>query len=376
VCDALERHTLAQGGTGYYVPTGHLVYVQVATGTLMAMPFDLQRLQVGAATPVAVAQGILAEGEGAHYSVSSNGLLAYVSGRSSLDDRTLVWVDRKGKADPLNAPGRPYEVPRLSPNGAHVAFMTRGPTYDVWVYNLARGNATKLISEGSNQFPIWTPDGKRLTYRATRAGTRNVFWRTADGSEAEERLTSGIGNEAPSSWSSDGQVLLYTVAIEAVDILAFGLPERQTTSFLQTAFVETAAQFSPDGLWVAYHSNEFGRQEIYVRPYPGPGAKWQISTDGGTEPVWNPNGGELFYRNGNKMMVVDVTTKPAFAVGTPRVLFTGDYLPASTMYPNYDVSRDGRFLMVQRNAEEPATPTRIVVVLNWFEDLKRLVPAM
>ena len=121
-----ERRMLAQGDTGYYVPTGHLVYVQTATGTLVAVPFDLTRLQVGAAAPVAVAEGILSGGEGAHYTLSGNGLLAYVAGRSDFDDRTLVWVDRQGKAEPLQAPGRPYETPRLSPDGEHVAFMTSG----------------------------------------------------------------------------------------------------------------------------------------------------------------------------------------------------------------------------------------------------------
>jgi eukaryotic-like serine/threonine-protein kinase len=161
------------------VPTGHLVYMQLATGTLVAVPFDLAHLQVGATPPVAVAEGILTK-EGSHYSVSGNGLLAYVPRGFNVDDRTLVWVDRQGRADPLNAPGRPYETPRLSPDGQHVAFATAGATYDVWVYDLARGNATRLVSEGSNQFPIWTPDGKRVTYRATRVGTRNVFWRMAD----------------------------------------------------------------------------------------------------------------------------------------------------------------------------------------------------
>jgi serine/threonine-protein kinase len=126
---------------------------------------------------------------------------------------------------------------------------------------------------------------------------------------------------------------------------------------------------------VAYPSDESGRHEIYIRPYPGPGAKWPISTDGGTEPVWNPTGRELFYRRGNKMMVVDVAARPVFAAGRPRLLFTGDYVPAETTYPNYDVSPDGRrFLMVQRSAREHATPSQIVVVLNWHEELKRLVP--
>lgn len=368
-----DRQMLVHGGPGHYVPTGHLVYVQLATGTLAAVPFDVERLQVGAATPVALAEGILTE-EGSHYSVSNTGVLAYVVGGSYIQDRTLVWVDRQGRPEPLNAPGRPYETPRISPDGQHVAFMTSGGTYDVWVHNLERGTSTKFVSQGSNQFPLWTPDGKRLTYRATRVGTRNVFWRMADGSGNEERLTTGNGNHAPSSWSPDGDVLLFVSAAEGLDIMALRFPERVTQPFMQTPSLETVPQFSPDGRWVAYVSDESGRLEVYVRARER-GAKWQISTEGGTEPMWNPNGRELFYRSGNRMMAVDVTIEPLFEPRRPRPLFTGDYVPATTMYPNYDVARDGRrFLMVKPSPREHATPTQIILVLNWQEELKRVVP--
>jgi Tol biopolymer transport system component len=370
-----ERRMLAQGDTGSYVPTGHLVYVQPATGMLVAVTFDVTRLQVGASAPVAVAQGILPGGEGAHYTVSGNGLLAYVAGRSDFDDRTLVWVDRTGKTEPVNAPARSYEIPQVSPDGLQVAFMTSGATFDVWVYNFARGSATKLTSEGSNQFPIWSPDGKRLTYRATRAGTRNIFWRMADGSATEVRLTTGEESHAPGSWSPNGQVLLFTDAKVGRDILALSLRDRKVQPFLQTRSSEAAPRFSPDGRWVAYVSDESGREEIYVRPYPGPGGRWPISTDGGTEPLWNPRGRELFYRKGNKLMAVDIAFQPTPVAGTPRLLFTGDFLPASTPVPNYDVAGDGRrFLMVQPSAREKAASTQITVVVNWFDELRRLVP--
>jgi serine/threonine-protein kinase len=151
------------------------------------------------------------------------------------------------------------------------------------------------------------------------------------------------------------------------------LKDRKPQPFVQTAAVETAPRFSPDGHFIAYNSDESGRAEVYVRPYPGPGGKWQISTDGGTEPVWNPKGRELFYRSGNKMMAVDVTTEPTFSVGKPKMLFEGAYIPTPRSFPDYDVSPDGeRFLMLK--STEQSAPAQINVVLNWFEELKQKVP--
>jgi serine/threonine-protein kinase len=371
-----ERRIIVHGDTGYYVSTGHLVYVQPETGALLALPFDVTRMEVGTAAPVTIADGILSGPEGAHYAFSGDGLLAYVGGLDNVDDRTPIWVDRSGKTEPLTAPGRPYEILRISPVDDQVALGTRGAKYDVLIYNFARGDITKVVSEGSNQFAIWTPDGKRLTYRATRAGTRNIFWRMADGSGLEEQLTTGKGTHTPGSWSPNGQVLLFTDSSLGRDILAYKRSDQKTERFLAMPSInEGVPQFSPDGNWVAYVSDESGREEIYVTAYPGPAQKVPISTDGGKEPVWNPNGRELFYRSGSKMMAVDIATQPAFARSRPRELFRGDYVPMAGPGSNYDVSRDGRrFLMIQRSARENATPTQIVVVLNWFEELKRLVP--
>jgi eukaryotic-like serine/threonine-protein kinase len=301
-------------------------------------------------------------------------MLAYLAGPPAVD-QALVWVDRRGTPAPSGAPVRPYQTPRLSPDGEQVAFMTPGATMDVWVHDFRRGNATRFISEVSNQFPIWTPDGKRLTYRATRAGTRNIVWRMADGSGTEERLTTGKGNHSPDSWSPDGQVLLFTDSAEGGDILALRRADHKTQPFLRTEFLEGAARFSPDGRWIAYVSEESGRREVYAQPYPSPGGKSQISMDGGAEPVWNPNGRELFYRAGKKMMAVEVATKQSFVADRPELLFTADFVESPWWMANYDVSRDGRrFLMVQPSPQENATPAQITVVLNWFDELKRLVP--
>ena len=194
-----------------------------------------------------------------------------------------------------------------------------------------------------------------------------------------ERLTTGARVQNLTSWSGDGQLLAFFEPGTNTqrDIWVLQMSDRKVQLFLQTPFNEGAASFSPDGHWLAYLSNESGRPEIYVQPYPGPGGKWQISTDGGTEPLWNRNGRELFYRSGNRMMAVQVSTQPTFSAGKPAMLFEKEY--AASQFPAtgiaYDVSPDGqRFLMV-KEIEQSSSATQINVVLNWFEELKRRVPA-
>jgi dipeptidyl aminopeptidase/acylaminoacyl peptidase len=198
----------------------------------------------------------------------------------------------------------------------------------------------------------------------------------ADGSSKAERLITSEYRQIPNSWSHDGQFLAFhqNDPATASDIWVLRLSDRQAQPFLRTPTGESAARFSPDGRWLAYTSSESGRSEIYVQPYPGPGGKWQISTDGGTEPVWNSNGRELFFRQRNQMMAVDISTQPAFSAGKPQMLFDGPYMLSAATLPNYDVSRDGqRFLMV-KESQQDQPPTQINVVLNWFEELKRLAP--
>jgi len=222
-------------------------------------------------------------------------------------------------------------------------------------------------------------------FNSNKEGPLNIFWQLADGSGGLERLTTNGYTQAPMSWSPDGQVLAFIEISPTTGrhiwTLRMGDPSlgsgqvRKPQPFLQSPFTESAPRFSPNGRWLAYTSNESGRFEIYVQPYPGPGGKWQISTEGGTEPVWNPNGRELFYRIGGKMMAVDVTIQPSFSVGKPKMLFEGQFEPAPATFPNYDVSPDGqRFLMLKPTEQEQAAPTQINVVLNWFEELKRRVP--
>jgi Tol biopolymer transport system component len=250
----------------------------------------------------------------------------------------------------------------------------------IWLYDLLRETFTRFTFVGNvNNAPVWTPDGKRIAFNSNSntKGQLNIFWQPADGSGGMERLTTSEFIQAPVSFSRDGQLLWFLEINPATgfDIWVMQASDRKAQPFLRTPFNESAPQLSPDGRWLVYISTESGRYEIYVQPYPGPGGKWQISTEGGTEPLWNPNGRELFYRSGNKMMAVDISTQPSFVAGKPRMLFEGPYLPTPLTNPNYDVSPDGqRFLMLKPVEQTQEAPTQINVVLNWFEELKRRVP--
>jgi serine/threonine protein kinase/Tol biopolymer transport system component len=364
---ASEHRDLLQVGTfPRYASSGHLVYSQGSN--LMAVPFDPQKLAItGAAVPVV--EGVLPVG----FSFSSTGTLIYIPGSVAAGSLKLVWVDRKGAEQPVPAPAHNYVLPRVSPDGQRVAAGIEEADNQIWLYDLGRDTLTRLTFEGSsNVDPLWTPDGKRIVFKGT--GNR-LFWQPADGSAAANTLTNSelSGNNVPGSWSPDGQVLAFMEINPntGYDVYTLPLADRKPQPFVRTLSLETAPRFSPDGHFIAYASDESGRVEIYVRPYPGPGGKWQISTEGGSEPVWNPKGRELFYRTGHKMMAVDVTTQPSFSVGKPRMLFDGPYVPTPRSFPDYDVSPDGQRFLMLKPSEQAQAPAQINVVLNWFEELKQ-----
>jgi eukaryotic-like serine/threonine-protein kinase len=377
------RTGLAQGTQPRYAASGHLLYAQA--GTLMAAPFDARRLALSGAAVPAIEGVMQSSGGAAQYSVSSTGTLAYLAGGIAGGQSHLVWVSRNGEEQTLPAVPHNYSYPQVSPDGRRVAVAIADQETQVWVYDVSRDTLTRLTFEGNvNSSPAWSPDGKRIAFRSTRAGPQNLFWQAADGSGAAERLTTSDYLNSPNSFSPDGQLLAYSETNPQTgrDIWVLNLKDpgtpgqaRKVQPFLKTPYEETAPKFSPDGKWLAYSSDESGRRETYVQPYPGPGGKWQISTDGGQEPVWNPKGGELFYRSGSKIMAVDITTQPGFAAGRPKALFEGPYLPTAASFPSYDVSPDGqRFLMLKPVESQASAPTQINVVLNWFEELKAKVP--
>jgi len=377
------RHRiLLDGSHPRFLPTGHIVFVR--PDSLWAVPFDPVRLELSG-SPAPLLEDLQVNPGGlANYAVAEDGSLVYLP-RTEGFERRLVWVDRKGALEPLGAPARGYEEPRLSPDGHRLAVTINEENRDIWIFELARQTLTRLTFDPLiDEAPAWSPDGKWVAFARVRTGNDTLLRKLADSSGMEEELVKVEGRSRPASWSPDGKVLAFDMDPPGTrDIWLLPLEEnpgqargRVATAFIRTPFAESDAKFSPDGLWIAYASNESGQNEVYVQPYPGPGGKWQISSGGGEQPVWARNGRELFYRNGDRMMVVDVTTQPTFAAGSPKVLFEGQYwTPGPQSLAQYDVSPDGqRFLMIQP-VEREGGPGQIHVVLNWFEELKRRVPA-
>jgi Tol biopolymer transport system component len=299
-------------------------------------------------------------------------LLAYDRGNMREKDGHLVWVDRNGAIEPLMEARRAFADVRLSPNGQQLAVLIQGPNDHVWVYDLARRTLSRLTVDWNNQSPRWTPDGKRIVFRSDRTGAYNLYWQPSDGSGAAERLTASSHEQLTGTWSPDGKVFSF-VDIAATNRREIWLltvvPERRVRPLIQTPFNNSAPRISPDGRWLAYLSDETGRNEVYVQPFPNLGARWPISTDGGSAPVWEPHGRELYYRSGGTMMAVTTQTYPSFVAAAPHPLFTRSNLDHWT----FDVASDGRFIMIETGDRETSSNS-ITLVQNWFEELKRRVP--
>ena len=367
----LVEHTTA---SARYLPTGHIVYYSALTRSLMAVAFDAGRTELKG-SPVPVLDGVLGFGNSPFglLGVSDSGTLAYIPGGADLPlDRKLLWVDRKGAQQPLPAPPRIYLDGVLSPDGQLIALTISTQGRDIWIYDMTRGTLAKITSLGNAGDVVWTPDGKRLIFG--QFGGSSIYWVPADSSAPATVLTSAPkGVMYPGAVSPDGKTLIgFNSDGEMWSLpLPEGSGEPKAQPFLSNGDARVRRGdpvFSPDGRWVAYRSDETGRREVYVAPYPGPGGKIPISSDGGYVPVWSRNGRELFYRNGNTVMAVDVQTAPAFRAGTPKVVFEGNY-------GHYDAAPDGKkFLMITAPAVTQAPTDQMTVVLSWFEELRRRVP--
>jgi serine/threonine-protein kinase len=369
-----EKRTLIRGGTTpKYVPTGHIIYVR--SGTLMAVPFDLETLTItGPSSPLAE-EVYITPGGTALFRVSMDGTLIY-----KVQTQTeLVWVDRQGGVATIPAPAHNYWLPRLSPDGRRIAVDTRDSGFgaEIWVYELARGTLTRLtVNPGEDETPYWSPGGRWLAFASSRTGqARTVFRKLVDGSDAAEPLWTNDHHMHVECWSQDGRSIIVMVraATSSDDLWLLSIDDEITARpLLQTRFSERLGRISPDGRWLAYNSNESGRQEVYVQAFPGLGNKVPISANGGSQPVWAADGKELFYRGEGNLMVVTVVPGETFAVTSPQPLFPDHYAVQTGTHTGYDVSKDGkRFLMIKSKAPQL---TNLNVAFNWFEEVKRLAP--
>ena len=373
-----ERRLLGDGFSPHYVSTGHLIYAQ-AGGSVWAVPFDADRLEM-TGDPVPVLEGIrIEDGSAVQFTFSENGSAAYIAGSMSEMERTLVWVNREGWEKPLTAPTRPYEGATVSPDGTRVAVTVRGAEdTDVWIWHLTDETLTRLTFDAPvDQYPLWTPDGERVVFRSDREGG-GVFWKAADGTGAAERLLVDASVLAPWTWSADGRLIFDHLGGQGgrhISVLTVeGEPGAEV--LLDTEFNEDRAAISPGGHWIAYSSDETGQYEVYVRPFPDvDDGQWQVSTSGGFQPVWSPNGRELFYRSSGNLMVTPIETEPTFASGTPEFLLSTSGYTNRRSPRFYDISPDGRlFLLTRGTADDSSTQPQIVVIQNWHQELLERVP--
>lgn len=357
------------GSSPRFSEPGWLVSVSV-DGMVFAMPFDSRRGRVtGPATPVLehVSTGL---GGSAKLALSRNGWAAYLPAASTR--RRLTLVDRRGTARVIATESQPFSDPRFSPNGREVAMTVLGPqgglAGDIWVLDLQQATLLRLTFDGTHQFPDWSPDGQRVVF-TTLIGSNGVFWTPAGGGAVEPLFIRPEGQVFEGVLTNDARTIIYRVGGIPSDVsYARRDAPHPPQPFLKSPFDERSPAISPDDRWLAYVSNETGRDEVYVRPFPEGGGRWLVSAAGGTEPRWRRDGLELFYRNADTLIAVQVRTQPYFAVGQRIALFTGAYL-ASPRHATYDVDQDGqRFIFV---TSDPEYSGDLILVQNLLSTVPR-----
>jgi serine/threonine protein kinase/Tol biopolymer transport system component len=351
----------------HYAPTGHLIFVQ--GDSVLAAPFDPKTLSV-TGPAVTLLKGVWTSSWTGYADVafSETGTLVYVSGGPNPIKASLVSVDRSGRKTPLIDERRAYRLPRISPDGRHVAVALVDQQVDIWTYDLAQKSPNRLTDSPSwDAYPLWQPGMRWMAFSSTRDGPPSVY-RQDLRSGIVEKLVATKNPTYPNSWSPDGKLLAYEEASPqtGLDIWIYAMDSHSSTPFLRTPYNESGAEFSPDGRFIAYESGEAGEQtEIYVRPYPEINPRRKVSTNGGTAPRWGARGKELFYRVGGKVMSLTIETTPDLVVGTPHELFDGPY-------GGYDALPNGQSFVMVNEMADGDQPTRINFVLNWFAEVKRL----
>ena len=369
--DSSEIKRVAAADTSaVYGPAGWLFFVR--HGTLTAQRLDLSRMEL-TGQPLAIADSLVVENSVGSFSVAPTGLVAYKRGGGIR--RQLVWFDRSGK--PVGSLGGPDENslgdPELTPDGRRALVnRTVQGNQDVWIADSTR--MTRLTFDPSfDHMAVWSPDASRVAFDSTRRGPHDLYWKAASGADSDELVADVPLNKIVFDWSPDGRFLLYSSADPQTTFDLWLLPldgDRKPRPFVNGPFDELQGQFSPNGRWVAYQSNESGRFDIYARPFSGPGGPWQVSTTGGVSPRWRADGKELFYvaPDGNLMAVPIVAQETTFEAGTPTPLFHARIVNYGTgtitsLRSQYDVAPDGRFLM--NVATDDSAPLPITVIVNW-----------
>jgi serine/threonine-protein kinase len=358
------------GGTPRYLPTGHLAYV--IDQKLVAVPFDLSGLRVSG-SPFTIVD------DAASFSFSDDGTLIYNdSAPANVLVSTLVWVDRDGSVSPLPLRAAHYDHPRLSPDGRSVVvYKEEDGDRNLWLYDIPRDTLSKFTLTSPSDWPVWTGDGRSVIYGSSRAGTQyDLFSKPVDGSNDERALLSRPLTQIPRAGARSADVLIFEETYADKPNALWRTSLRQPSDpqpLFDPAAGEMMPTLSPDGRWIGYVSSRSGRSEVWVRPVTGTGSTRQISNDGGVEPVWSPNGRELFYRENDKMVAVDVTESATPSFGKPRTMFEGAYIFGRTEGQEFDVSPDGRrFLMLK--PQQPLTATPLNVRVNWFNELRQQAP--
>jgi serine/threonine-protein kinase len=387
------RRILQQGGYfARYVASGHILYIR--EGTLFALPFDLGRLEA-TGPPAPVLEGVETNPAGgasgaAQVAISATGTLVYVPGAVNGGAASpMLWMDHTGKTAPLRMTAADWGGVWFAPDGRRLAFdVSDGRQTDIWIYDWMRDTATRLTADpGRDERPVWTPDGRRVAFGSTRDRvTMNLYLQRADGTGNVQRLTESRSAQAPTSWHPSGKFLAFTQSTGPTDNNIMILPMEGDESsgwkpgtpfvFLNSPFQTSEAVFSPDGKWLAYVSNETGRNEVYVRPFPGPGGKWPISTAGGVFPTWSPAKRELFYGSAGRQQIMVASYSAdatSFRADKPR-LWSDAMIGVRPRSPIAALHPDGERFVVASSQDQAGVRDKIVFIFNFFDELRRVAP--